>query len=293
LVGFGAAVAHGAATIVNAISIGRGAAFGVDLWTKARVQLTRTPRQIEGKILSDPDEDPALLHETISTVLRYFHVEGKFGALVETESNIPIAKGLKSSSVASNALVLATVGALGRRVDDFTAINLGVDASIRAKTTITGAFDDACASFFGNIVVTDNATRKLLHFAKIEENLTVLLYVPKTKFYTFTSNVDRMKLIAPQVNVAFTEALRGNYWTALTLNGLLYSAALNLDPKPAIDALEAGALASGLSGKGPAVVAVAQGKTVNRVIKAWTAYDGEILQGLVNRDKAKITREES
>jgi shikimate kinase len=293
LVGFGEAVAHGAATIVNAISIGRGAAFGVDLWTKARVQLTRTPRQIEGKILSDPDEDSALLRETVSTVLRYFRVEDKFGALAETESNIPIAKGLKSSSVASNALVLATVGALGRRVDDFTAVNLGVDASIKAKATITGAFDDACASFFGNIVVTDNAARKVLHFAKMEEDLVVLLYVPKAKSYTFTSDVDRMKLIAPQVDVAFNEALRGNYWTALTLNGLLYSAALNLDPKPAIDALEAGAVASGLSGKGPAVVAVAHGKNVNRVVRAWTAYDGEILRGRVNRDKARITRKES
>jgi len=293
LVGFGEAIAHGAATIVNAISIGRGAAFGVDLWTKARVQLTRTPRQIQGKILSDPDEDPALLRETVSTVLRHFRVEGKFGALAETESNIPIAKGLKSSSVASNALVLATVGALGRRVDDFTAINLGVDASIEAKATITGAFDDACASFFGNIVVTDNTARKVLHSAKIEEDLKVLLYVPKAKSYTFTSDVARMKLIAPQVDVAFTEALRGNYWTALTLNGLLYSAALNLDPKPAIDALEAGAVASGLSGKGPAVVAVVHGKNINRVVKAWAAYDGEILRGRVNRDKAKITRKES
>jgi shikimate kinase len=273
--------------------MGRGAAFGVDLWTKARVQLTRTPGQIEGKILSDPEEDSALLRETVSTVLRYFRVEDKFGALAETESNIPIAKGLKSSSVASNALVLATVGALGRRVDDFTAVNLGVDASIKAKATITGAYDDACASFFGNIVVTDNAARKVLHFAKIEEDFTVLLYVPKDKSYTFTSDVTRMKLIAPQVDVAFTEALRGNYWTALTLNGLLYSAALNLNPKPAIDALEAGAVASGLSGKGPAVVAVTQGKNINRVVKAWTAYDGEILRGRVNRDKARITRKES
>jgi shikimate kinase len=293
LVGFGEAIAHGAATIVNAISIGRGAAFGVDLWTKARVQLTRIPRQIQGKILSDLDEDPSLLRETVSMVLRHFRVEGKFGALAETESNIPIAKGLKSSSVASNALVLATVGALGRRVDDFTAINLGVDASIEAKTTITGAFDDACASFFGNIVVTDNTDRKVLQFAKIEEDLTVLLYIPKDKSYTFTSDVARMKLIAPQVDVAFTEALMGNYWTALTLNGLLYSAALNLDPKPAIDALEAGAVASGLSGKGPAVVAIAHGKNVNSVVKAWSAYDGEILRGHVNRDKAKITRKES
>ncbi len=40
MTGKAAAVAHGAATIVNAIALGRGAAFGVDLWTKAEVKLT-------------------------------------------------------------------------------------------------------------------------------------------------------------------------------------------------------------------------------------------------------------
>jgi len=246
LAGFGEALAHGAATIVNAIATGRGAAFGVDLWTTARVHLTRTPRLIKGTILSDPEEDPTLLREAIATVLRHFHVDDTFGAWAETESNIPIAKGLKSSSVASNALVLATVGALGRQVDDFTAVNLGVEASLTAKATITGAFDDACASFFGNIVVTDNTDRRVLHVAAIQEDLAVLLY----------------------------------------------AAALHLDPQPALDALEAGALASGLSGKGPAVVAVTQEKNINRIVKAWTAYDGEILRGHINRDKAKITRSE-
>ncbi len=36
-------MAHGAATIVNAIALGKGAAFGVDLWTKAEVKLTSEP----------------------------------------------------------------------------------------------------------------------------------------------------------------------------------------------------------------------------------------------------------
>lgn len=292
MAGFGEALAHGAATVVNAIATGRGAAFGVNLWTTARVHLTHTPHQIEGTILSDPEEDPALLRAVIATVLRHFHVDDTFGAWAETESNIPIAKGLKSSSVASNALVLATVGALGRCIDDFTAINLGVEAALTAKATITGAFDDACASFFGNLVVTDNTARQVLHSAAIEEDLAVLLYVPPAKAYTFTSDVARMQLIAPQVDVAFQEALRGHYWTALTLNGLLYSAALRIDPQPALAALEAGALASGLSGKGPAVVAVTQEANSPRIVEAWMAFDGEILHRRINRDKARITRTE-
>ncbi|MEJ2241996.1 MAG: shikimate kinase, partial [Candidatus Bathyarchaeota archaeon] len=34
------AISHGAATIINAIATGKGAAVGVDLWTKATVILT-------------------------------------------------------------------------------------------------------------------------------------------------------------------------------------------------------------------------------------------------------------
>ena len=53
------AIAHGAATIVNAIALGKGAAFGVDLWTKAEVELTYEPHVIEAEITSDPTENNA------------------------------------------------------------------------------------------------------------------------------------------------------------------------------------------------------------------------------------------
>lgn len=292
MVGFGEAIAHGAATIINAISIGKGAAFGVNSWTKARVQLTKISGLIEGKILSDPSEDVSLIREAVLLVLKHFSLEKKYGAIVETESNIPIARGLKSSSAASNALVLATLGALGKKLDDFTILNLGVTASFKAKTTITGAFDDACASYFGGVVVTDNIKRKVLKVSKITEDFLVLFYVPNIKAYTFKSSINRMKLISSQVDVAFKEALRGNYWTALTMNGILYSVVLGFDPQPIIVALEAGALASGLSGKGPAVVAVVKEELSKRVIEAWASYDGDIIKQKFNHEKARITRQE-
>jgi shikimate kinase len=292
MVGFGTAVAHGAVTVINAIAAGRGAALGVDLWTEARVRLTSESGVVKGRILSEPIEDTALIRASVLAVLRHFQAEREFGAEVETESNIPIARGLKSSSAASNASVLATAGALGRDIDDLTALNLAVDASIEAETTITGAFDDACASFFGDIVVTNNLERRILKRFKVEEDLTVLLHVPSEKSYTFGSNVNRMKLIAPQVEVAFHEAYSGDYWTALTMNGILYSAALGFEQRLAIDALEAGAIASGLSGTGPATVAVSHGVDVDGILDAWRPYGGEIIQGKVNHEKARITRKE-
>jgi shikimate kinase len=88
----------------------------------------------------------------------------------------------------------------------------------------------------------------------------------------------------------FNQALNGYYWEALTLNGLLYSSILGYDNRPAIDALEAGAVASGLSGKGPAVVAVVPEERADAVIDAWQKYEGEIIWSKINRSKAHAIR---
>lgn len=282
------AISHGAATIVNAIATGKGAAVGVDLWTKARVQLTDKPGTIEGNIMSDPAEKPVLIEKTVGKVLEHFNLKGKFGVKVDTWSNIPIARGLKSSSVAANAVTLATVAALNKTLDDLTILNLGVDAAIEAKVTITGAFDDACASYFGGVVVTDNLKRKIVKRFKVDETLTVLFYVPAKKVYTSGSDVQRMRTMASLVKIAYKQAVEGNFWSALTLNGLFYSSALGHNSSIAIDALEAGALAAGLSGTGPAVTAIVSEERIDRVKDAWQMYEGDILQASLNHEKAKV-----
>jgi len=282
------AVSHGAATIINAIATGKGAAIGVDLWTKVRVQITDKPGIIQGKILSDSSENPVLIEKTVRRVLKHFNLEEKFGAKVETWSNIPIARGLKSSSAAGNAIALATVAALNKNLDDLTVVNLGVDGAIDAKVTITGAFDDACASYFGGVVVTDSLKRRIVKRFEVAEDLAVLFYVPAKKAYTISSDVRRMKEVASLVKIAHKEALKGNHWAALTLNGLIYSSALGYDSSIAVDALMAGALAAGLSGTGPAVTAIVSEEKKDLVRDAFKAYEGEILEARVNHKKARV-----
>jgi shikimate kinase len=282
------AISRGAATIINAIATGKGAAIGVDLWTKAGVKLTDEPGIVESTIMSDPTEDSVLIEKTVERVLKYFNLEGKFGAKVETWSNIPIARGLKSSSAAGNAIALATVAALKKHLDDVTIVRLGVDGAIDAKVTITGAFDDACASYFGGVVVTDNLKRRIVKRFEIAEDLAVLFYVPAKKTYTVSSDVGRMKEVASLVKIAYKEALKGNYWAALTLNGLIYSSALGYDSSIATDALMVGALAAGLSGTGPAVTAIVPDEKTDLVKDAWQAYEGEILEARVNHEKAEV-----
>jgi shikimate kinase len=283
------AVAHGAATIVNAIALGKGAAFGVDLWTKAEVQLTDDPGIVRGEIATDLSESTVLIEKAVGRVFRHFGVEKSSGAKVKTTSNIPIARGLKSSSAAANAVVLATTAALGKNLDDLTLVNLGVDAAFDAKVTVTGAFDDACASFFGDVIVTNNATRDIVQRFTISEDVIVLFHVPPLKSYTADSNVRRIKTVEPLVKIAYEEAIKGNYWASLTLNGLIYSSILGFNSAIAIDALNAGALAAGLCGKGPSVTAVVSKDNVDSVKAALQSYPGEILQAHLNHEKAKVS----
>jgi len=284
----GRAIAHGAVTIINAISCGLGAALGVGLKTEATVKLTNEPGRIEGKILSDPSENTILIEKVVRHVLRRFHLEDQYGAYVETTSNIPIARGLKSSSAAANAITLATLSAIGEEVDDLTAINIGVDASIDAGVTVTGAFDDACASYFGNIVITDNYERRILKQFYPEEDYAVLIMVPAKKAYTSKSDVKRMKIIAGEIRALHKMALMGEYWRAMTINGILYSTVLGYDPNIAIDALAMGSIAAGLSGKGPSVAAIVPRDKVNDVRCAWEKYEGEIIETKINRVKAHV-----
>lgn len=281
----GRAVAYGAVTVVNAISCGLGAALGVRLKTEAEVRLTNEPGRIVGRILSDPEESTILIESVVNRVLEHFGLKDEYGAYVETASNIPIARGLKSSSAAANAIALATVSALGEALDDVTLVNLGVDAAIDAKVTITGAFDDACASYFGDIVITENMSRRILKRVKAED-YTVLIHVPPEKSYTAKSDVKRMKLIAKEVASVHRIALRGEHWQAMTINGILYSSVLGYDTSIVIEALSAGAIASGLSGKGPAVASIVPEDAVDHVLEVLERRGGEIIKTEINHEKA-------
>jgi shikimate kinase len=282
------ALSHGAATIVNAIATGKGVAFGVDLYTKAQVKLTSEPQVFESEITSDQNENPVLIQKTVAAVLKRFGLEKEFGAKVKTWSNIPIARGLKSSSTAANAVALATLGALDEQLEDLEVVKLGVSAAFEAKVTVTGAFDDACASYFGGLVVTDNLNCKLVKQEPLSDDFVILFQVPPKKAYTVNTDTSKLAALKPQIEAAYNMTQKGLHWEALTLNGLCYSAALGFNAKIAVDALAAGARAAGLCGKGPTTTAVVSKDKIEQVRAAWQAYEGEILQASLNHEKAKV-----
>jgi len=280
---------HGAATIVNAIATGLGAAFGVSLWTKACVMLVDNPEGLEVSIRGAPEEDTSLVKHCLMVVLERFKLSDRFGARIETESSIPIACGLKSSSAAANAVVLAILGALGKGdLDPLEIVRLGVTAARRAGVTVTGAFDDACASYFGGIIATDNAKLEIVKRFSFNQPYSVLIHIPFEKQYTKDVDVARTKLLSPQIRLAFREATEGRYWNAMVLNGLLYSSILGYDPSIALDALASGAVSAGLSGKGPSVTAIVAEENVDNVREAWDAYEGRLLETTTSEQPVKL-----
>ena len=270
----GEAIAYGAVTIVNALAGGKGAAFGIDLQTQAKVELT-DDGAIEATILDGEGESTLLVENCVQSVLNRFG-KGTLGAKVRTQSNIPIARGLKSDSVAGNAVILATLAALDKHMDPNDILTTVVNASLEAKVSMTGAFDDASVSLYGNVVVTDNIARKVLRTFPVDE-YSVLLLVPSEKRYTKEVDMARIKTIAREVGIAHKEALDGNYWSAMTLNGLIYSQVLGLGANVIIESLEAGALAAGISGKGPTYAFVTDEKSKDQVLSLLKEHEGQII----------------
>jgi shikimate kinase len=266
------ASALGAGTVINAIATLKGSAFAINLKTCAEVEIVDSG--IECEIANDPAANTSLIAECARLVVERF--APSVGVHITTKSEIPIASGLKSSSAAANATVLGLVEALGIDIEPLEIVKLGVLAARRAGVTITGAFDDACASFFGGLVLTDNERDVLLK--RVELNADVMVYVPREKAYSSKANVARARLLAPWVDMAYQLASEGAYEKAMILNGLLYCSAFGFSPEPVISALAAGARAATLSGTGPAYIALVDRSSSPAVKNEWEQLEGLIIE---------------
>jgi len=262
----------GAGTIVNAIAIGRGAAFGLAMRVTATAETK--PERLGVRVHVPDGLDPALVRSCAERVLRLRPQEA--GIEVTITSEIPVSRGLKSSSAVANATVLACARALGAPLEPLEIIGIGVDAALDAGVTITGAFDDACASFFGGIVATDNHARKVLAADRFPSELVALVEVPDRTITKSSLNGTDFVPIRPQVEEAFRLALRGDYFRALEVNSAAYAPLLGVDESPAIRARAAGAKAAGVTGTGPSILALVAPPHVDAVRRAMDDGSSEV-----------------
>ena len=302
----GRAAALGAGTVLNALATGTGAAFGIDVETRASVSLDPAAEGVDGAIAEDPDADTALIERCVALATDRWG-DGE-GGTVRTDSDVPLAAGLKSSSAAANATVLATCDALGLTVGDgaggagdlagpdspvdvtrLEACRLGVRAAREAGVTVTGAFDDATASMLGGVTVTDNANDELRSREAVDWG--VLVWTPPERAYSADADVARCEAVAPMADLVADLALDGRYAEAMTVNGLAFSAALGFDADPAVEAMPH-ATGVSLSGTGPSVVAVADPTDpetdLDRVADAWGDRPGTLRRTTTRNDGATV-----
>jgi len=278
----GFASVMGAATILNAVATWKGSAFGICLKTTAEVELDGSS-EVRGDI---PGIDATLVVRCVELVLAKFGLE--CGGVVRTRSEIPVASGLKSSSTAANAVVLATLDAIGEEMDPIEAAKIGVAAAREAGVTITGALDDALASMLGGVVVTDNRNMKLLKRELLDSE--VLLLVPEKKLFSKETDIRRSRLIAPLAEIAYDLAMKGDYDRAMTLNGFIYCSALGLSAEPLLLALEAGAKGASLSGTGPSYAALVDADNMDVLESSWSDLGGRVIKTKVNNLPASTGR---
>ena len=290
----GRAQAPGAGTVLNALASGRGSAFAIDVYTTAEVTLeTEGDDAVRGTIAEDPAADTRLIERCVELACGEAG-RPDLGGRVRTESAVPMAAGLKSSSAAANATVLATFDALSVPVaDDGTgeitrteAARLGVQAARETGVAVTGAFDDASASMLGGVTVTDNEEDDLLHHDTVDWD--VLVWTPPERAYSADADLDRCRRIAPVADFVCETALEGRYADAMTVNGFAFCAAIGFSADPLVEALP-DARGVSLSGTGPSVTAVGEREALETVAETWDNREGETWLTTTQTDGARPT----
>jgi shikimate kinase len=275
------AIVHGAISIVNAIAIGKGSALGISLKVTAEVELQKGHglRFITGR------NGDRLIKNIIQKTIPKQIVESNMIS-IRVESEIPIGYGLKSSSAVSNAVALAcSQMAREEDINDYQILEVAARSSLEAKVSLTGAYDDATACYFGGFTVTDNYSRRLIRKERAPEDLYAVIILPSNNT---RGDVHKLRNLSDIFTDAFRFAESGQYWKAMKLNGVLASAALSSSYTPVMAALEHGALSASISGNGPSIAAVGYEDSIEPIVGALSKFEGKILVSKVNNEKANV-----
>ncbi len=275
------ATVHGAVSIVNAIATGKGSTLGIAAKVEAVIKAT------EGHGIEIEVDNRNMSSRLINKVVEYTVPKKdleKNKIQISLNSEIPTGYGLKSSSAISSVVSLACNKMFRSKFSDSQVLIPGVEASIATKVSITGAYDDACACYFGGTVVTDNYKRRIVKMQKTPTNLVAVVFVPKSRK---RGNVKNLRNIKEVFEKAWNFAKDGDYWNAMVLNGLATSTILNSDPKIISNLIENGALGASVSGNGPAIAAIVKKDKASNIKKVFSELEGKTFVSEINNKKAE------
>jgi len=276
------ATIHGAISIVNAIATGKGAALGIS--KKINVEMEAS----NGKGVVIEAEKKSMSSRLINKVIEKIipkNEQSKTKLKISLDSEIPTGYGLKSSSAISTAVAMASAKLFKPQMNDIEILNVGVDASIETKVCLTGAYDDACACYYGGFVVTDNHRKKLVHSEKCLNRVSAVIFIPKSRK---RGNVRKLKVSSSDFEHAWNLAKKSDYWNAMILNGLATSAILSSEPQIIPKLIENGALGASVSGNGPSIAAIVRNDSISKIKKVFSSLDGSTTISEINNKKAEV-----
>ena len=273
---------YGAVSIVNAIAIGKGATLGIDTFVDTKL------RKKEGTGIHITSENKTISSRLINKLIENMipkKVLEKTRLELDFRSNIPTGYGLKSSSAISSAVVLACAKAFNKQMTDEEILRMGARTSIQTKVSITGAYDDACACYFGGFNVTDNLKMKLIHREIAPKELQAIIFLPKSRK---RGNLRKLENFKSAFEKSWLLAKNSDYWNAGILNGIATTSILNSEPNLIMKLMEKGALCATISANGPSIMAITDKKNKSRIQKEFSGLDGRIIVSNINNKRAYI-----
>ncbi len=162
-----------AITVLNAIKSSHGAAIGIDIPISVEIQ----PSKSLSFDISPKGIEPTLLISCIDIMEKKWNIDID-NIRITTKSPLLAARGLKTSSSISCALIQGLSKYYKRLIALKELISLGAKASITAGVSITGATDDAYASFCGGLAYTENKSRQLISLKNYDSKSEVILLIP-------------------------------------------------------------------------------------------------------------------
>ena len=276
------ATIHGAISIVNAIATGKGAALGISKKVNAEMETSHGNGiviEVENRSMSS-----RLINKVIKKIVSKNELS-KTKLKISLDSEVPTGYGLKSSSAISTAVAMVCAKLFKPGMSDFEILNVGVSASIETKVSLTGAYDDACACYYGGFVVTDNYNKKIIHSEKCLNHVSAVIFIPKSRK---RGNIRKLKISSSAFDQAWNLAKKSDYWNAMILNGLATSTILSSEPKIIPKLIENGALGASVSGNGPSIAAIVKNDNVSKIKSVFSSLEGKTTVAQINNKKAEV-----
>jgi len=276
------ATVHGAISIVNAIATGKGATLGISKNIDVIIETSQghgITTETNGKLLRS-----RLINRVVEKIVPKKELQ-KTKLKILLDSEVPTGYGLKSSSAISSAVALGCAKLFKPNMNDTEILNAGVKASIETKVSLTGAYDDACACYYGGFVVTDNYKKKLIRSEKCLNHVSAVIFIPKSRK---RGNVRKLKTFSDDFEQAWNLAKKSDYWNAMNLNGIATSTILSSEPEIILKLIENGAIGASVSGNGPSIAAIVKNNAVSKIEKIFSTLEGNTTVAQINNKKAEV-----